>query len=186
MTAKFNSEDLPYDLISKNARLQVELLADILKIPQALVANGGELELQAMTGTILYRHLDTTGRRQAMEVIRSLPNKALQSRLVTLVLDTTFINPQWGMWSLTNKELLRDKRSHELLDKFATYAGVSISGLGLKDAIAKIWKTKKVGPGLAAIVAIWGVVGINSQELNQTNRELERRAKSELRSSQFY
>ncbi len=72
--------DLPYDLVSKSPYLQLTALADILNIPKALVANGGEKEISAMVSVILYRHLDAHDRRIAMESIHDLDNQALKSR----------------------------------------------------------------------------------------------------------
>ncbi|BFM09612.1 hypothetical protein [Halioxenophilus aromaticivorans] len=186
MQQEFSAEDLPYVTLSKNTPEQLRLLADILGIPTALVAKGGEAELTAMVATILYRHLDQVDRRQAMEAIRNVPNRALEGRLVTLALDTTFINPQWGMWSLSNKELLQDEQFHKRLDNIAGNLGFAASGLGIWELIQKLKKRGKPGPQIGATLVIWGAVFINSSELQQTQSELKQRTESSLRSSRHY
>ena len=186
MQQNFLVADLPYETLSKNTPEQLRMLADILGIPKALVAKGGDAELTAMVATILYRHLDQVDRRYAMEAIRSVPDRALAGRLVTMALDTTFVNPQWGMWSLTNEELLRDEKFHKRLDDLAGNLGFAVSGLGIWELIQKLKKRGKPGPQIAATLVIWGSVLVNSSELQQTQNELKQRTESTLRSSNHF
>ncbi len=62
-----------------------------------------------MSGVILYRHLNRNQKTEAMSLIRQIgkKNKPLEGQLVNLILNTS-INPQWGVWSLNNDELLND------------------------------------------------------------------------------
>lgn len=98
--------DLPYYLPT-DTQGQLRVLAKLLDLPPATVEQSGEAGVEAMTATILYRHLDRRQRIKAMEKIKSLPDRALVSKLVRITLDTAFVNPQWGLWSLTNEELQR-------------------------------------------------------------------------------
>jgi len=132
---------------------------------------------------ILYRHLDRIQRIEAMKLIRSLSSRALMGHIITKTLDTTFINPQWGIWSLSNKELLKDVNFHSNLDSFASYVGIGSSMLAGKDLIKEIWSMKKMGKKHWVLIVIWGGVVFNKVELNKAQSELSHRQslnKSEL------
>ncbi len=92
MTALPKVTDLPYHLPT-DTKGQLRALARILDIPPTTAEHAGEAGVEAMTSTILYRHLNRLQRIKAMEKIKSLPNKAFMARLVRLTLDTTFVNP---------------------------------------------------------------------------------------------
>lgn len=186
MPGNYSVDDLPYSMLSNKPDLQLKLLAEILGIPKSAVSGGGKPEVNAMVGTILYRHLDHIERMNVMEAIRSLPNRALQGRLITLVVDTTYVNPQWGMWSLTNEELLLDQRFHSRLDRLASKAGLTISGLGLVEILKKVKEQRKIGPELVATLVIWGAVYVNAQELEQTENEIRNRTNSQMIDSRYF
>ncbi|MCG8610408.1 MAG: hypothetical protein MI864_07715 [Pseudomonadales bacterium] len=120
--------DLPYTLPQTNAS-KWNYLANLLNIPPAIEINAGEREIDALAATIMYRHLDRIERIEAMTLINSLPNKRLVNMLVTKAVDTKYLNPQWGMWSMTNEELLADERFHQTISNYSSYMGVSASVL---------------------------------------------------------
>ncbi|MGF1876242.1 hypothetical protein L4D77_13045 [Photobacterium frigidiphilum] len=63
----------------------------------------------------------------AMKAIHSVRKKALVGMIITRVLDTTYVNPQWGIWSLSNAELKADLKFHSQLSSVASVAGISAS-----------------------------------------------------------
>ena len=134
-----------------------------------------------MCATVLYRHLSQAQRNEAMPVIRSFPNAKLQRKLIDSVLFTTFVNPQWGILSLTNKELAADKDVHSFIDNYASYLGISASAIGMKNLITqakdilKSGKSKKSVWGIVAMFAVWGAVAFNKKELEKVNNEISNR-----------
>ena len=107
---------------------------------------------------ILYRHLNRQQRIEAMTTIRFVQNKALMGTLITKTLDTTFVNPQWGVWSLNTQELQNDIEFHSSIDSLAGYVGVGASVLGGKDFIKNIWSQKRMGRQHWIMIVIWGCV----------------------------
>ena len=87
-------------------------LAKILDLPFTMVEPTGEQGLAAMSMAIMYRHLDRRQRYDAMQVIHSLDNKDLVNKLQTKAIDTALVNKRWGVWSMTNEELLEDQEFH--------------------------------------------------------------------------
>ena len=114
-------------------------------------------------------------RMEAMSVIRSIRNRALMGQILTKTLDTTFVNPQWGIWSLSNSELLKDINFHAKLDSFSSYVGVSASILGSKNLITDILNTRKIGKKHWVLIVIWGSIAFNKSELNKSQKELSHR-----------
>lgn len=183
MSDTFNTQHLPYTMPT-SAQAQATYLATILKIPGDMVANADQEVVQALCATIIYRHLDRMQRMEAMELVQGLKNRRLISKLISLILDTTFVNPQWGLWSLTNEELLADQAFHSEFDTIASAIGLSASGLGAKDLIKTAWKSRKMSRGGLATVIIWGTVFMNKSELNKANEELARRY--QLNTSKYF
>jgi len=174
---------LPYQLPKSTAN-KISHLAKITLIPPSLLKGAGEPELEAISAMILYRHMDRLQRVEAMSLIRSVSNRALMGHILSKTLDTTFINPQWGIWSLSNKELLNDINFHAKFDSFASYVGVSASVLGSKDMIKDIWQTKKIGKKHWVLIVIWGSIAFNKSELNKAQKELNHR--QSMKTSRLY
>lgn len=184
MTGKSPStSSLPYNL-PMDTKGQLRELAKIINIPPSLVANGDQNTVDAICATILYRHMEQAQRHEAMKIIRSLPNRELVGKLVTKVVDTSFVNPTWGMWSLTNEELLDKESFHSAVDSYASYVGLSASALGGKDLIKQAWQRRAITRGGIATLVIWGVVALNKYQLNKLQEEKSRR--STLNSSSYY
>ncbi|WKE66431.1 hypothetical protein PVT67_04035 [Gallaecimonas kandeliae] len=175
--------DLPYHLPT-DAKGQLRELAKIISIPQPVIESSGPEAIDAICATILYRHLGQAQRQEAMALIRALPNRQLTGILITRALDTTFVNPQWGMWSLTNKELLEEEAFHSTIDDYASYLGISVSALGAKDFLQTLWKQRKVTRGGIATLVIWVAIAANKSHLNEIREEKDRR--SQLKGSSFY
>lgn len=180
MQSIISVKNLPYN-IENSVQDQIVFLSGLLGLSKALFRNAGQREVDAMCATILYRHLSRAQRNEAMQIIRSVPNRQLQGKLVDCVLFTTFINPQWGIWSLTNKELAADKDVHSFIDNYANYLGISASAIGMKDLITqakeilKSEKSNKSVWGIVAMFVVWGAVAFNKIELEKVNNEISNR-----------
>lgn len=178
-----STSDLPYYLPTTTAE-QLRYLARVLSIPERLIANGGEHELEAMSATILYRHMDARQRYAAMTSIRSLPNRELEGLLVRKALNTTFVNPQWGVWSLTTEELERDIAFHSALETVAAVLGVSFSVTSGKDIVNEIYKTRRLSKGGTAMIVIWTILAFNHSSLRTSVAERDRR--TQIKTSTYY
>lgn len=174
MPSPITIKNLPYN-IENNKMSQLAFLSDLVGIKKELISNAGQTEVDAICATILYRHLSQVQRNYAMQIIRSVQNRALQGKLLDNVLFTTFVNPQWGIWSLTNKELSSDQQFHNFIDSYASYIGLSASGLGLKELYDNAKKSKKMSRGGIVMLVIWGAVAFNKSELNKVNEEISNR-----------
>jgi len=108
MSKPLSINNLPY-ILPSNRKEQLRVLSQIVGIPISFVENGGEKEVNALCGAILYRHLDRHQRIEALSLIRDLSNKPLLGKLVTVAIEPTYVNINWGIWSFTREELLSDK-----------------------------------------------------------------------------
>ena len=167
-------DNLPYH-IPTSTNEQLKFLAKITDIPANLIQNGGVKEVEAIASVILYRHMNRHQRIEAMTLIRSVSNRALMGTLITKVLDTTYVNPQWGVWSLSTNELESDINFHTAISDYAGYIGVGASALSGKDLVKEVWSLKKLGRRHWLLLVIWGSVYFNSRELNKAKKELNRR-----------
>ncbi len=165
---------LQYNL-PKDVNKQIEKLCEITGIPSNLIVSAGQIELDAISAMILYRHLDSNERREAMSMIRRVKSPKLLNKIIEITLDTTFVNPQWGLFSLTNKELTKDIAFHNSLDNFMSSIGLGASLIGGKDLFKDIWKSKSVNNKHWILIIIWGCVVFNKKELNKAKLELENR-----------
>lgn len=175
MSKSFSIDNLPYNL-PNNRKEQLRALSQVVGIPLSFVENGGEKEVDALCGAILYRHLDRHQRIEAMSLIRGLSNRPLMGKLISVALEPTFINKEWGVWSFTTEELLADQNFHQQADNLASYIGIGASAISGKDLIHKVWKEKKLSKGGLVTFVIWGVVLFNKSELSKVNDEIKRRS----------
>lgn len=183
MGAMPQTSDLPYHLPT-DTKGQLRALAKILEVSPIIADQAGEAEIEAMCAVIMYRHLDRIQRIRAMEKIKSLPNKALVAKLVELTLDTAYLNPQWGLWSLSNEELAEDIRFHQKLDQVGAVTGLTLSLSSGKDAVAELLKKGRLGPKGIALLVIGVAFAANNSEMNASIEERSRRSK--VKDSPFY
>jgi RHS repeat-associated protein len=170
--------------LSGSIQEQANRLAEITGLSSELVENASQNDLDAISGAVLYRHLDKNQRGEALSIIRSVENKKLEGKLVSSLLDTAFVNPQWGPWSLTNSELIADQAFHQTVDDYASIIGLSASGAGVYDQYKRIITTGKLGRSGVAVVTVWGAILFNKSELNKVNQEIKNR--STLNESSFH
>ena len=88
------------------------------------------------------------------------------------------------MWSMTNEELLADKKIHEIINTYASGLGVTASAAGTKSVLQEVWKNKNLSKGGWVTLIIWGAVIFNSSELSKVNTELANR--TTLNTSSLY
>lgn len=175
--------DLPYQL-PKDTAGQLQKLAQITSIPKNLLTGAGEKEVEAICYMILYRHLSQHLRIKAMTSIRSVKKRALMGELIKRVLDTTFVNPQWGIWSLTNSELNADIELHTHLTSIAGTLGFGASVSSGKDMLNKIKQDKAISRKNWITLIIWGCIYFNIRELKKATKEKDHR--STLNTSRFF
>ena len=178
-----NSSDLPY-FLPVDTDGQLRELAKILNIPLPLEMKEGPLAVEALSATILFRHLNQAQRQEALKLMESLQSRELRGKLVTKALDTTFVNPKWGIWSLTNDELISEQSFHAAVDNYATWAGFGFSGIAAKDFVKQVRKNRKITRGGIAKLVIWVAVAGNKSALNNITEERLRR--TQLKTSSFY
>lgn len=170
-----NIDQLPYSL-PKTARAQCQYLARICSISLHKLSNNHQEESQAIASVIIYRHLKSNQKIEAMRFIHAMDNKPLMSKLIEKITDV-IINPQWGIWSLSNTELLNDQKFHDMINSYAGVLGASISAASAKELASTIWKTKKMSKGAWITLVMWGSLYFNSTELNKANQEIANRSK---------
>jgi hypothetical protein len=174
MSSSISIKNLPYN-IENNKTAQLAFLSKLIGLKPELLIHAGQKEVDAICATILYRHLPQAQRNYAMQLIRSVSHRPLQGKLIENVLLTTFVNSQWGIWSLTNKELEADRAFHDFLDRYASYLGYSASVMGVKDFFDSVRKSKKMSKGGMVMLVIWGAVAFNKTELDKVNKEIGNR-----------
>lgn len=178
-----NYSDLPYHLPT-DALGQLRELAKIIDVPFPLALSGGSLAADAVSATILFRHFDQAQRHEALKLFAELSSRQLRGLLLTRALDTAFVNPKWGVWSLTNEELMAEESFHRALDEYASWAGVGFSMVAGKDIIKTAWKNRKLARGGIATMVVWVAVAGNKGALANINEEQRRR--SQTKSSSFH
>jgi len=177
------TKDLSYRLPTTTQE-QLTKLAQITSIPKNLLVGAGEKEVEAICYMILYRHLSQHQRGEGMKAIRSVNKRALVGELINRTLDTTFVNPQRGIWSLTNDELKSDIKLHNQLNTMASMIGVGASAASTKDILKKITEQKKISSKNWITFVIWGCIYFNAKELEKASNEKDHR--STLNSSRFF
>lgn len=177
MASVANVSDLPYHLPTDTIG-QAKALASILEVSPEDAVRSGQDGVQAMTATILYRHMDRHERLKAMQLIQSLPDKSFSSKLVLMAVETTLVNPQWGLWSLTNEELAADIRFHAAVDRVASVSGLALSlgsGKTVKDIIKDLAQERRLNHRGVALLVIGVAFAANKGSLEAGTAEQRRR-----------
>lgn len=167
---------LPYKLPA-DEKMQVEMLADILRVPRSLIKGDLVKITQAMTGVVLYRHVERKEKQEIMALIHSLQNRALTGALVTKVSDVT-VNPQWGEWSLTNEELESLVSWHKSAASLSSFWGANPGAYGVGASAWSLFKqgaTKYNVIGLMVSVVLTGLGMYQGAEAERYSTEMERR-----------
>lgn len=136
------STSVHYNL-STNMQDALFFLADTLELPRLHVQNGNVTMLEAACGTILYRHLGRLQRIEVMELIRKLEDPRVRQALITKILDVTYVNPRWGIWSLSGAELKSEVEGNSKWQKFFTLIGVA-GGKDVARNVYDVWKSRAI------------------------------------------
>ncbi len=174
---------LPYSL-PKDTQSQLKQLSKITSIPQNLLIDAGKIEVEALCYMIIYRHLDRVQRMFAMKTIRSVRKRALMGEIINRVLDTAYVNPQWGVWSLSNAELTADLEFHSHLSSIASIIGIGASVQSGKELLVKIIEKKAIRSANWITLVIWGAIYFNMREQAKAQIELDNR--TTLNTSKYY
>lgn len=87
-------EKLPYQL-PKNAAEAAAALSVVLGIPAHKIHGNADQMVVAMSGTILYRHLDRHERYTVMQEIHNLSSGPLKEALIAKCV-APLVNPKWA------------------------------------------------------------------------------------------
>lgn len=181
---------LPYKLPA-DEKMQVDMLADILKVPRGLIRGDLTKISQAMAGVVLYRHVERKEKQEIMAVIHSLQERALTGVLVTKVTDVT-VNPQWGEWSLSNQELEELVNFHATAAAIAGRVGTNPGLVGIGGSVTSMYKTGRAAGGtawamikgamtrgnvigLVVSIALFGIAEFQAAEAAKYSQEMDRR-----------
>ena len=181
-------------ILPKTTQDAANKLANILEYPLSAVKNANSDTLEALAGTILYRHLERTQQNAVMRLVDSQPG-ILRGRLLPSIA-SVIVNPNWGLWSLSKKELEEKLAFNTGLQSLYSTLGlgftVSAGTVAFNDyfkyrddlrkstskensaKLTQAIKAKGIKKGFITLV-IWGAVGFNNNEMDKLNKELENR-----------
>ena len=164
----------PYQLPTSSEE-RIRSLANIIGIEGNGLANGGFRIEEILCGVILYRHLDRSEKLEIMSSIYELEDKRIASKLVEKVTDV-IVNPSWGLWSMTNAELLNKKEFHSFVQFWSAILGFGVSVSSGKGFLSRLWKERKIlSARNSLIMVVCGGLLYSNKVLSDTNLELERR-----------
>jgi hypothetical protein len=174
MSASYE-ERLPYEK-PVHPQMAVIELSKRIGVPVNYKLINDKEYLKTLSGIILYRHLNSLEKRDVMERIYRLDDRALQANLIGKITNV-IVQPLWGIWSLSDKEL-REYLSlnKKILDVF-TIAGINAGAVGVGQGIWKAIKTGGKSGGFMIFVSLI-MLGINygtSLEADALQGELDRR-----------
>lgn len=167
-------ENLPYKLPKESGAIIVTL-CNVLCVPNTFLLKLGTDAENILCGVILYRHLGNLEKQDVMKMIYKLKDKSLASTLVTKVTDV-ILNPNWGLWSLTNKELQTKEEFHSLVKKWTSIVGFGATVSSTKELLSKAWRQKRYVTGANILtLLVWGGLLYSNKILTDVNLEQERR-----------
>lgn len=169
-----DQQNLPYTLPG-TLRGKVNALAAIVEIPPAHIRAVSDQEaLKALTGLILYRHLSRREEREVNRHWQTLP-QVLQMKL-RQKRSSILANPMWGIWSLSNEELIEKKEFVSAFNDVAAKAGIpSLSAAGLY----KVFKQGQSGNAatVCAFLFVGAMISAKNLEESRIDSEILRRFK---------
>jgi hypothetical protein len=168
-------EKLPYPK-PLHPQMAVIELSKVIGVPVNYKLINDEEYIKILSGIILYRRLNSIEKQDVMARIYRLDDRGLQSKLIGKILNVT-VQPLWGMWSLSNKEIEEYlSLNKKVLDMF-TVLGVNPGAVGVIQGTWDLIKTKGKGGGLMIAVSLI-MLGLNqaiSDETNALQAEKEKR-----------
>lgn len=169
-------EKLSYQL-PKNAAEAAAALGAVLGVPAHKIRGDADQIVLAMSGTILYRHLDRHERHTVMQQIHNLSSGLLKEALIAKCV-APLVNPKWAEWSLTNQELEDVLRFHNSLNRWSSVLGANPGAYGVGGSVWSIIKQgAKTGnvAVLAASLILMGIHEFSHSETQKYSAEIERR-----------
>jgi len=166
--------DLPYTIPS-SVNEQISRLSKTIGLPEGLMKGKGLQGVHILCGVIIYRHLDRHQKPQVMALIRNLNDPRAVGFLVGKVVDT-IVNPNWGLWSLTNKELEAKRSFHSALDNIMTTLGAGASVSSVTSIAKSSWsKRSLMNSKNVLLIIVWGGIWYSKQILKETQQEIDSR-----------
>ncbi|WP_018694161.1 hypothetical protein [Algicola sagamiensis] len=163
--------------LPKNKKEAMNQLAKILKVPTHKLNGDEEKIVIAMSGTILYRHLDRLNKMSVIQKIQDLSDLDLAVDLRIKCLDS-LVKPQWAEWSLTNDELKEVLDFHNQLNRWSSILGANPGAYGVGGAAWDIVKNGASTGNIGVLIASIVIIGVHEFSYNETQKysnELERR-----------
>lgn len=157
----------------------ISQLAEILGIPMPELLGDGTTTLQAMCGTILFRHLEQRERDKAWALIQ-MQHPRVRMRLGHLALQTKYVNPEWGVWSLSREEIEEAIAGHERFQRITTVFSLNPGHLATAHGV---WDLAINGASranaltLAAGAIVLGTTEMSASQLEKLRKERLNRLK---------
>lgn len=171
-----NVEDIHYNL-PENRKRKISVLAEIVEIPRTRFRDVSQEDaIRALTGLILYRHLGRLKKREVNRHWATLPRElqmSLRQKRANIL-----VNPAWGMWSLSNEQLLARNELNQKVDTWAKILGLGEISVATLGSVLGQLKNGNVA-GVIALLVTGAFFTINSLEGQEINAEMVRRLKGE-------
>lgn len=166
---------------------QIDYLCQLLDLPRNMFAAQGKspaisdnVVLEMLTGIVLYHHLPRQDQSKVLRLIHeNLQGRPAIARAITKITDP-MVNPMWGLWAKTTRELEADLAFAESVSTYLGLAGAGFSVPSLYDmAKSSRGSAKGVGRGHPILtVMIWGFYFNHEAGRQAIQAELVRRARS--------
>src|SRR5690625_3511546 len=111
---------LPYRLPS-DLSAKVDYLADLMGIKNKIYLHAlpSDVAVELLSIIVLYRHLDHYEKLRIAQLLERVDRRVLNDLQTAMARPA--VQPNWGMWSWTNEELIANK---EALSRFNSWAGL--------------------------------------------------------------
>lgn len=177
---------LPYRM-PETVSGQIEYLCQLLDFPRTMfMSHGGkpalseDVVLEILTGIVLYHHLPRQDQGRVMRLVHdNLAGRPAIAKAIAKITDP-MVNPMWGLWAKTTRELEADLAFAESVSTYLGLAGAGFSVPSLYD-MAKASRTPAKGVGRShpvLTVMIWGFYFNHDTGRQAIQAELVRRARS--------
>lgn len=166
---------------------QIAYLCQLLDFPRTMFLRHGNMPditdsvvLEILTGIVLYHHLPKPDQTKVLRLIHeNLQGRPAIARAITKITDP-MVNPMWGLWAKTTRELEADLAFAESVSTYLGLAGAGFSVPSLYEmAKSNRAPTKSIGRGHPVLtVMIWGFYFNHEASRQSIQAELVRRARS--------
>ncbi|PAU81787.1 hypothetical protein CK501_01140 [Halovibrio salipaludis] len=171
-----STDALPYEL-PETPRRKIGVLAEIVDIPRTRFLDVSDKDaLKALSGLILYRHLDRQKEREVNRHWATLPQPLQMS--LRKQRNFALVNPNWGIWSLSTEELENQHDWVQSINNIAQLLG--LGGLSIAQ-FKKVLRFLEKGrlAGVAALLLAGTFLTVKNLEGRKIDAEMVRRLKEE-------